>query len=232
MDLRLGLLRLGEQFVPFLFAVIIHELGHAVAAHYWGDDTAKNSGRLTINPAAHIDPIGTLLFPILNMVTGVPILIGWARPVPINPARFRKFRPGLFWVALAGPFANLLLSITCAFTLCLMVKLASPEFYFYKEFSKMLFAGIEINLWLGAFNLIPIPPLDGSKIVESMLSYPAMQKYEQLGQYSFFILLGLLFTGVLSLLGGPIRFVENLILGLSSWITQCPPSALISVISM
>jgi Zn-dependent protease len=232
MDLRLGLLRLGQQFVPFMFAVIIHEVGHGFAAHLWGDDTAKNAGRLTLNPAPHIDPIGTLLFPIINMVTGIPILIGWARPVPINPSRFRKFRPGLFWVSLAGPFANLVMAILSSVLLCLLVKFLTPEFFFYKEFSKMLFVGIEINLWLGAFNLLPIPPLDGSKVIESLLSYSAMQKYEQIAPYSFYILLALMFTGALSLLAGPILFVENIVVSLTAWVTQCPTEALLNVISM
>ncbi|NDG84861.1 MAG: site-2 protease family protein [Proteobacteria bacterium] len=232
MDLRLGLLRLGQQFVPFIFAVIGHEIGHGFAAHLYGDDTAKNSGRLTINPIAHIDPIGTLLFPIINMVTGIPILIGWAKPVPINPMRFRKFRPGLFWVSLAGPFANLFMAFTSSLLLCLMIRVLTPEFYFYKEFSKMLFVGVEINLWLGAFNLLPIPPLDGSKVIESMLSYPAMQKYEKIAPYSFYILLALMFTGALSLLAGPIQFMESLLLGLSAIVTQCPPEALLGTIAL
>jgi len=220
MDLEHGLKQVSQQFVPFMFAVIVHEIGHGWVAHWFGDDTAKNSGRLTINPMAHIDPIGTVLFPVINMVTGIPILIGWAKPVPINPMRFRKYRTGLFWVSLAGPIANLLMAFASALSLCLLVKLLTPEFFFYKEFGLMLREGIIINLWLGAFNLLPIPPLDGSKVIESMLSYPAMQKYEKIAPYSFYILLALMFTGALSLLAGPIQFMESRLLGLSAILTR------------
>ena len=99
--LQEGLQRLGYQFVPFLLAVVGHEFGHGLMAYYWGDHTAEDSGRLTLNPIPHLDPIGTVLFPIINMVSGIPILFGWAKPVPIDPKRFTKFRPGLFWTFLS-----------------------------------------------------------------------------------------------------------------------------------
>src|SRR4051812_33854217 len=94
------------QMPPFLMAVVFHEFAHGIVANRWGDSTAKDEGRLTLNPVPHVDPIGTLLFPLINMISGIPFLIGWARPVPINPSRFRKYRPGLFWVSLAGPSMN------------------------------------------------------------------------------------------------------------------------------
>jgi len=213
-----GLLRLGYDFVPFLFAVVGHEFGHGLIAHFWGDDTAKESGRLTLNPVPHVDPIGTLLLPIVGMLSGTNLLFGWARPVPINPNRFRKFRPGLFWVALAGPLANAVMAFFCALFLCILVRFASPEFVFFKEFRIMLEGGIMINFGLGVFNLLPLPPLDGSKIVESMLSYPAMQKYEQIGQYSFIILILLISTHALSFLGVPILMLSELTLRAASFL--------------
>jgi Zn-dependent protease len=214
-----GLQRLGYQFVPFLLAVVGHEFGHGLVARMWGDKTAEEQGRLTLNPIPHIDPIGTLLFPIINMVSGMNIMFGWAKPVPIDPRRFRKFRPGLFCVALAGPFSNFLIAFMCALGLCMIIKYVAPDFTFFKELTTMLEIGVYINFGLGFFNLIPLPPLDGSKIVESMLSYPAMQKYEKLSKYSLFILLALMFTGAISYLNGPILFLGNLCLALAAWAT-------------
>ncbi len=211
-----GLTRLGYQFVPFLLAVVGHEFGHGFVANLWGDTTAKDSGRLTLNPIPHLDPIGTVLFPIINMVSGFNILFGWARPVPIDPRRFRKFRPGLFWVSLAGPIANVILAILCALGFVAMLRFVPEKFIFFKEFTTMLQIGVFINYGLGIFNLLPIPPLDGSKVIESMLSYPAMQKYEQLSKYSVFILLALMFTGAISFLSGPIMFLGNMTLTLSA----------------
>jgi len=214
-----GLQRVGYQFVPFLLAVVGHEFGHGLVARLWGDKTAQESGRLTLNPIPHIDPIGTLLFPIINMVSGMNIMFGWAKPVPIDPRRFRKFRLGLFCVALAGPFSNFLIAFVCSLILCLMLKFVNQSFIFFKELTTMLEVGVYINFGLGFFNLIPLPPLDGSKIVESMLSYPAMQQYEKLSKYSFFILLAMMFTGAISVLSGPILFLGNLSLAVAAWLT-------------
>jgi Zn-dependent protease len=207
-----GLLRLGSQFVPFLLGVVVHEFGHGFAANLWGDSTAKDSGRLTLSPVPHVDPIGTLVLPILGMVSGLPLLFGWARPVPIDPRRFRKFRPGLFWVALAGPLANALTAILCAIGCMLLYRFLPRDFMFQREFTEMLKYGVFINFGLGIFNLIPIPPLDGSKIIESMLSYPAMQRYEQVAQYSTFILLALILTGAINFIGIPVQFLGVLTL--------------------
>lgn len=208
--LQEGIQRLGYQFVPFLIAVVVHEFGHGLVANMWGDPTAKISGRLTLNPIPHIDPIGTLLFPIINMLTGIPILIGWAKPVPIEPRNFRKYRPGLFWVSLAGSLANFVTAFLCAIGLCLMIRFVSPEFMFFKEFTTMLQVGVFINFALGVFNQIPLPPMDGSKVVESFLSYSANQKYQMIAPYSFFILIGLMFTGAFSYLMAPITYLATM----------------------
>lgn len=216
--LQEGIQRLGFQFVPFLLAVVGHEFGHGLVANYWGDSTAKDSGRLTLNPVPHIDPIGTLLFPILNMLSGINLLFGWARPVPIDPLRFRKYRPGLFWVAVAGPISNFVMAFGCALLLCCMIRFAPPDFFFFKELSTMFEVGVFLNFGLGIFNLIPLPPLDGSKIVEAFISYNQMQQYEKLGQYSFFILLALFFTGAISFLNGPIFFLSNITLKVAAMV--------------
>lgn len=211
-----GIQRLGYQFVPFLLAVVGHEFGHGLMAYFWGDHTAKENDRLTLNPIPHLDPIGTILFPIINMLSGINLLIGWAKPVPIDPRRFSKYRPGLFWVSFAGPLANALMAFFCALTLCLMIRFVPQDFSLFKEFTGMLEVGILINFGLGIFNLIPLPPLDGSRMIESVLSYNQTRQFEKIGQYSFFILLGLMFTGALSVLSGPIYFLSNLTLKLAA----------------
>ena len=204
------------QFVPFMMAVVFHEFAHGYMADKWGDQTAKKSGRLTLNPIPHIDVFGTLLFPMINMLTGMNILFGWAKPVPINPNRFRKYRPGLFWVSLAGPTMNFLLAIASAFVFCALQAWVPHSFYLHEPLSGMAFVSVTLNYALGIFNLIPLPPLDGSKMVESFLSYEATRKYEALSQYSFFILMALLLSGVLSILRYPIQFCTGLTLGLVS----------------
>lgn len=211
-----GLQRLSYQFPPFLLAVVGHEFGHGLMAYVWGDHTAKEQGRLTLNPLPHLDFIGTLLFPIINMVTGIPLLIGWAKPVPIDPRRFKTYRPGLFWVSLAGPLANATMAFFCALALCVLLRFSSSEFVFYKEFSAMFETGIYLNFGLGLFNLIPLPPLDGSKIIESFLNYNQTRQYEKIAQYSFYILLALMFTGVLRVLYPPVIFLSQATLQLAS----------------
>lgn len=203
---------LSIQFVPFIMAVVFHEFAHGFIASRWGDKTALNAGRLTLNPIPHIDPIGTLLFPMINMLTGLNLLFGWAKPVPINPNRFRKYRQGLFWVSLAGPGMNFLLATFSAAAFCALLRFVPSSFYLFEPLAVMARVSVSLNFALGIFNLIPLPPLDGSKIVESFLSYEATRKYEQLAQYSFFILLALLMSGAFSVLEYPIRVSSGLTL--------------------
>lgn len=203
-------------------AVIFHEYAHGFIASQWGDKTAKEAGRLTLNPVPHVDLLGTLIFPLVNMLSGTNFLIGWARPVPIDPRRFRKYRAGLFWVALAGPGMNVLLAFVSAAIFC-SISLWVPEtFYLHEPLLAMAYVSISLNYALGIFNLIPLPPLDGSKIIESMLPVKAARQYEQVARYSFFILMALLFTGALSVLAYPINFCANLTLGLMVHLFHIP----------
>ena len=204
------------QFVPFMMAVVFHEFAHGYIANRWGDQTAKMNGRLTLNPVPHVDLFGTILFPVIMMLTGMNILFGWAKPVPINPNRFRKYRHGLFWVSLAGPGMNFLLAILSAFVFCALHAWVPHSFYLHEPLSAMALVSVTLNYSLGIFNLIPLPPLDGSKIIESFLSYEATRKYEALSQYSFFILMALLLSGALSILRFPIQLMSGLTLGLVS----------------
>lgn len=217
-----NLQRLAVQFPPFILAVIFHEYAHGFVANRWGDKTAKEAGRLTLNPIPHIDPIGTLLFPIINMVSGMNILIGWARPVPIDPRRFRKFRPGLFWVSIAGPGMNVLLALISAALFCMIALWMPEDFYLREPLEAMAYVSVSLNYALAVFNLIPLPPLDGSKVVESMLPLAAARKYESIAQYSFFILMALLLTGAFSVLAYPIQYCANMTLYLMGRAFQLP----------
>lgn len=219
---------LSVQFVPFIMAVVFHEFAHGFVARHWGDHTAEEAGRLTLNPLPHIDPIGTLLFPIINMLTGIQLLFGWANPVPINPNRFRKYRPALFWVSLAGPGMNFLLAILSAAAFCSILRFMPSDFYLFEPLAIMSKVSVSLNFALGIFNLVPLPPLDGSKIVESFLSLEATRKYEQLSRYSFFILLALLMTGAFNLLEYPIRLSSGLTLLFMAKLFGLPDLALMS----
>lgn len=203
------------QIVPFFMAIVFHEFGHGLIAKVWGDDTATAAGRLTLNPLVHVDPIGTVAIPMINMVTGIPLLFGWAKPVPINPSRFRKYRQGLFWVSIAGPGINVFVGFVSALAFGVFYKYVTPEFALYEPLLKMMIASIQINFALALFNLLPIPPLDGSKILESFLSYDGTQMLRQVERYSFFILIALLWSNALSFLNGPITLMTHAALGIS-----------------
>jgi Zn-dependent protease len=204
---------LAVQFVPFIMAVVFHEYAHGFIANRWGDNTAKAAGRLTLNPVPHIDVLGTLVFPLINMLSGMNLLFGWAKPVPINPSRFKKYKPGLFWVSLAGPGMNFLLAVFSAALFCAIYSWVPQDFYLFEPLIKMTVVSVSLNYALGIFNLVPLPPLDGSKVVEVFLPYEANQKYQALAQYSFFILMALLLSGAFSVLAYPIRFCTDVTLG-------------------
>lgn len=210
------------QFPPFVVAVIFHEFAHGLVAKFWGDRTAEQAGRLTLNPIPHMDLFGTVLFPLINMATGMNILFGWAKPVPIDPRQFRKFRPGLFWVSLAGPGMNFLIAFASALVFATMRRFVPQDFYLYEPFLAMTYVSVSLNFALGIFNLIPLPPLDGSKILEAFLPYDLARKYEQLAQYSFWILMALLISGAFAVLSGPIRFFTDITLYVAARILQLP----------
>lgn len=197
------------QMIPFLMAIVFHEVAHAFVARRHGDDTAKNLGRLTLNPIPHLDPIGTILFPVINMLTGINLLFGWAKPVPINYNKLKPYRRGLFLVSLAGPASNVVLAMLSALFWVSFTAFVPHDFYLFEPLKGMSEVAISINYALAVFNLIPLPPLDGSKMVESFLSYEATRKYEKLQAYSFFILIGLLWSGGLNILAKPITYLSQ-----------------------
>lgn len=201
---------LSIRLVPFIMAVVFHEFAHGFVAKKWGDKTAESQGRLTLNPIPHIDILGTLIFPIVSMISGANILFGWAKPVPINPSRFKNYKKGMIWVSLAGPGMNFLLAVLSAFVFFGIITWVPSSFYLFEPLRAMAQVSVILNFSLGIFNLIPLPPLDGSKVVEVFLPYEASRKYQALTQYSFFILMALLWTGVLNVMAIPIYFLTNI----------------------
>ncbi|BAS67663.1 site-2 protease family protein [Bathymodiolus septemdierum thioautotrophic gill symbiont] len=176
--------------IPVLFAITVHEVAHGWVANKCGDSTAKMLGRLTLNPAKHIDPIGTILVPAILYFTGSPFLFGWAKPVPINFNALKSPKQDMILVALAGPMSNFIMAL-----LWLLLVMATLDMH--SEFLlKMAGFGISINLVLGVFNLLPLPPLDGSRVVASLLPNKLAYEYNKLEAYGLYILLGLLFLGI------------------------------------
>lgn len=177
------------------FSVILHEYAHGWTAYRLGDPTAKLAGRLTLNPLPHIDPIGTIIVPLALILARSPIVLGWAKPVPVNFAALRHPKSDMIWVGLAGPFVNVVLAFIAAFFLQMS---SSQSIRFIFE------AGILINLILATFNLMPIPPLDGSRLVMGLLPYSLAKPYAQLERYGIIIIFLLLYFRILDHILWPI----------------------------
>lgn len=192
---------------PFLFALTVHEFAHGYVANRLGDPTAANLGRLTLNPLKHLDPIGVLAFFLIK--------IGWAKPVPVDPRYFQNSRRDMLWVSLAGPGVNLTLAVASALFAKLIVLLsAGMPTSLVMPLLQMTVASIWINIMLGIFNLVPIPPLDGSKILQGLLPSGMASAFSRLEPYGFIILLVLFYTGILPRFIMPIiSFAQALILG-------------------
>jgi Zn-dependent protease len=186
-----------------LFSVIAHEVAHGYIAYRCGDSTAKNSGRLTFNPLPHVDLFGTIIFPALLMLTNSPFLIGWAKPVPVNPYNFRNPGRDDIYVSLAGIATNLLLAVlsTVLFGVYINFVPASAG----DALIIMFKYGIQINVLLAVFNLMPVPPLDGSWVLYHLLPGNLADAYRKLFPYGFLILMLLLMTGALSVIMMPVR---------------------------
>jgi Zn-dependent protease len=193
-------------YVVLLFSLSVHESAHGWMAYQLGDDTAFREGRVSLNPLVHIDPIGTLLFPLLQIFTGIPAL-GWAKPTPYNPANFRRdlsMRTGHMLVAGAGPVSNLVLALLFTGVFYLSIRAGLVGGY-QDPLAILLAKGIQLNVILAVFNLIPIPPLDGSKVASYGLPGSMGERFDSImAPYGYMILLLLMVTGLLSLVMAPI----------------------------
>jgi len=185
--------------LPVLFGITLHEAAHGYVARLLGDPTAFEAGRISLNPVRHIDPVGTIAVPLFllfstKLLGGAGLLFGWAKPVPVNWQRLRRPKQDMLWVALAGPASNLFMAILWAISLRMM---ASFEFMVEDFWVQMAIAGIQVNLVLMALNLFPLPPLDGGRIVFSLLPHNIAWQYARLEPYGLVILIVLMMTGIL-----------------------------------
>jgi Zn-dependent protease len=195
--------------VPVLFAITMHEVAHGWVASKLGDHTAKMMGRITLNPVKHIDPVGTILIPALTVFT-FGFVFGWAKPVPINFNALNSPKKDMILVALAGPFANILMSIGWLLVIIIATMINS------KGLLLMAGAGIFVNLLLAIFNLLPVPPLDGGRVISALLPSDLSYKYDKLESYGLFILVALIFFGVFQTIILPItQFILNIFSSLS-----------------
>ncbi len=186
----------------FLLAVVCHEAAHAWMALKFGDDTGQRLGRLSLNPVVHADPIGTILLPlVLLLMGGTPF--GYAKPVPVQPSRFKNIKKGIWWVSFAGPLANISLAILSGMIFALMLLFVPESFSLRSPLLDMLNYAMMINVVLAIFNLLPLPSLDGGQMLSTYLSYEGARKFAALAPYTFIILLVIFYSGIFNKIASP-----------------------------
>jgi len=213
MDLASFLRIISVAAIPILLAITLHEVAHGRVARRFGDRTAEAMGRLSFNPIRHIDPIGTVLVPAVLLWLG-GFLFGWAKPVPVNPRFLKRPRQDMVWVAAAGPASNLVMALGWAAILSVAQHRSQDVVSDWLE--TMASVGVSINLLLATFNMLPIPPLDGGRVVANLLPPgPASRFMAKIEPFGLFIVLALLMSGILfRVLSGPIGVLEEFILSL------------------
>src|SRR5688500_11105650 len=203
--------------LPVVFAITLHEAAHGYVAKHFGDLTAYAEGRVSLNPLRHIDPIGTVAVPlallaISKLFAGSGILFGWAKPVPVNFANLRHPKRDMLWVAAAGPFSNLVMALIWA--VAVKIGISNSGSYFALPLALMGAAGVFVNAIIMVLNLMPLPPLDGGRILVSLLPHRLAHNVSRIEPYGFVVLIVLLVTGVLSfVLWPPVIFTMSLIAG-------------------
>ncbi len=193
MDISLIIYNLTTWVFPLVFTIVLHEVAHGFVAYQLGDPTAKRAGRLTLNPINHVDPIGTIVMPAILLIFQSPFLFGWAKPVPVNFNALNNPKRDMGLVALAGPIANFVIAILFAIIgkfLLMIIPVGSPIFRWVAD---NMSNGIMLSLIIGIFNLFPVLPLDGGRIVASILPDKYSREYQKTEQYGFMILMGLVF---------------------------------------
>jgi len=216
MDFNLLVQTIAIYALPVLFAITLHEAAHGYVARHFGDLTAHAQGRISLNPIRHIDLVGTILVPIVILVSaklagGAGFLFGWAKPVPVNYSALRRPRQNMLWVAAAGPAANLAMALGWA--LLLKIADALPVTQFSMPMHLIGVAGIQVNVVLMVLNLLPVLPLDGGRILASLLPHRMAGQYARLEPWGFPILLLLLFSGYLGVLLRPVLHASYLVIG-------------------
>jgi len=203
MDLPAIIEAIALLAIPMVFAITLHEAAHGYVAKHFGDYTAYQAGRVSLNPLNHIDPVGTIAVPVaLLIMTAGQFVFGWAKPVPVDFGRLRDPKRNMLWVAAAGPAANLLMAL--AWALLLKCALVLPANYFSNPVQKMADGGVSVNLVLMVLNLLPIPPLDGGRIAVSLLPNRLAYRFAMIEPYGLIIIVALLATQVLNRIVGPV----------------------------
>jgi Zn-dependent protease len=214
MDILSIATKAAVYFVPFLFSLCFHEVAHGLVAKWKGDNTATMMGRLTMNPLVHMDVIGTFFLPLLAIIFNLPIFFGWAKPVPVNERNLKNPKKDMFWIALAGPLSNVFLAFVGSFALAFAAKYLRTTEVFTGSI-ELLKVFISINLFLAVFNIIPLHPLDGGKVIARFLPAEWNYRLEKNENVTSLILMFLIMSGAMRFLSIPVQLGYEVLINLA-----------------